>query len=54
MPNFISEEAKDLICRLLQPLPIKRMKLSEIKDHQWFKTNIPSYLQALLNKRAFL
>ena len=37
MPNDISEGARDLINRLLQPLPIKRLKLEEIIDHPWMK-----------------
>ena len=35
MPNDISNAARDLINRLLQPLPIKRLKLEEIIDHPW-------------------
>lgn len=37
MPNYISDDAKDLISKLLQPLPIKRLKIDEIKSHSWFK-----------------
>lgn len=33
MPKYISDDAKDLINRLLQPLPIKRIKIDEIKEH---------------------
>jgi len=54
MPNYISDEAKDLISRLLQPLPIKRIKLDEIKSHPWFKVNIPIYLERLLNKKSLV
>lgn len=54
MPNYISDEAKDLINRLLQPLPMKRIKLSEIKEHPWFKRELPCYLNNLLNKKSTL
>eukprot|EP00347_Sterkiella_histriomuscorum_P017842 403347765 len=36
MPNFISEEAQDLIMRMLQPNPIKRLNMKEIREHEWF------------------
>lgn len=52
MPNYISDEAKDLISRLLQPLPIKRIRLEEIKSHPWFQTSIPIYLERLLNRKS--
>jgi 5'-AMP-activated protein kinase catalytic alpha subunit len=49
MPNYISPMAKDLINQLLQPLPLKRIKLHEIKQHEWFNINIPVYLESMLN-----
>lgn len=54
MPNYISDQAKDLINRLLQPLPIKRIRLAEIKDHPWVKQELPFYLQNLMNRKALL
>ena len=51
IPNYISEDVKDLINKMLQPLPIKRIKLNEIKDHNWFKVKIPVYLYKLINYR---
>jgi serine/threonine protein kinase len=44
MPNYISDDAKDLITRLLQPLPMKRMTIGEIKEHPWFTKDMPVYL----------
>jgi serine/threonine protein kinase len=52
MPNYISDEAKDLINKMLQPLPLKRIKISEIKDHPWFKEDIPFYLQDLMSTKS--
>jgi serine/threonine protein kinase len=31
MPNYVSDQAKDLINRMLQPNPIKRITIKEIK-----------------------
>ncbi len=50
MPNFISADVQDLINRMLQPNPVKRMTISEIKAHPWYKKNLPLYLIDLANK----
>lgn len=42
MPNFISEEAQDLIARMLQPNPIKRITMKELAEHQWFIKDKPA------------
>ena len=36
LPNYLSNEAKDLICKLLKVNPSERIKLNEIKKHPWF------------------
>lgn len=36
MPDNISDEAKDLIKRMLNPIPHLRITLDEIKQHPWF------------------
>jgi len=36
MPNYISPDVKDLINRMLQPNPIKRITMQEIKHHPWY------------------
>jgi serine/threonine protein kinase len=50
----MSEHAKDLINKLLQPLPIKRIKLGEIKEHPWFVQDLPLYLVNLMEKKPHL
>ena len=35
-PSFISEHAKDLICKILITEPSKRIKLEEIKNHSFY------------------
>ena len=47
MPKFLSEPAKDLINRMLQPHPLKRITIAEIKKHPWFSLNAPLYLNSL-------
>jgi 5'-AMP-activated protein kinase catalytic alpha subunit len=44
MPNNISKEVKDLINRMLQPNPIKRITMNEIKHHPWYLLDLPAYL----------
>ena len=36
LPNYLSNEAKDLICKLLKVNPLERIKINEIKKHPWF------------------
>jgi len=47
MPNHISDDLKDLISRMLQPNPIRRITMREIKEHPWYLQNLPLYLQNL-------
>jgi 5'-AMP-activated protein kinase catalytic alpha subunit len=41
MPNFVSPDVKDLINRMLQPNPIKRITMNEIKEHSWYLKDLP-------------
>ena len=47
LPRSIPRDAKDLIQRMLQTNPVKRIKLSEIKRHRWFVQDLPPYLQQI-------
>ena len=47
MPPEIPPDCKDLIRRMLQTNPVKRIKLSEIKQHRWYLQDLPLYMQAL-------
>lgn len=44
MPDFISDEVKDLINRMLQPNPVKRISIKDIMQHPWYKKNLPLYI----------
>jgi len=43
MPNYFSPDAKDLIAKLIQPNPLKRLTISEVMEHPWFNVNVPTY-----------
>jgi serine/threonine protein kinase len=45
MPVEIPPDCKDLIRRMLQTNPVKRIKLSEIMQHRWYLQDLPVYLQ---------
>lgn len=40
IPKFVSPYAKDLIQRILTTDPDRRIKISEIKKHSWYKQPI--------------
>lgn len=44
MPSILSEQAKDLIFRMLQVDPLERITVSEIKNHYWFCQQIKLYM----------
>jgi 5'-AMP-activated protein kinase catalytic alpha subunit len=37
IPGFISSQCKDLIKKILNTDPISRIRISEIRNHEWFK-----------------
>lgn len=38
-PNHLSEEVKDLLSKLLQVDPMRRMNLDDVLDHPWITKN---------------
>jgi serine/threonine protein kinase len=50
---YFSETTKDIINKILQPDPAKRISLADIKKHQWFEgtTISEKALEAELNRR---
>lgn len=44
-PKYFSDSAKDLIRRILQIDPSKRITINEIKKHGWFMEQMPMYLK---------
>ena len=43
MPPTLGSSAKDLISRMLQVDPSKRIKIYDIKNHPWLRSHIPIY-----------
>ena len=50
MPDYLSAEVKDLINRMLQPLPLKRIRMKEIREHPWFVEDLPESVEKLMAK----
>ncbi|XP_059303637.1 serine/threonine protein kinase OSK1-like [Lycium ferocissimum] len=44
LPSHLSPLARDLIPRMLIVDPMKRISISDIRQHQWFKIHLPRYL----------
>lgn len=44
LPSHLSAAARDLIPRLLVVDPMKRMTISQIRQHPWFQPHLPRYL----------
>lgn len=44
LPSHLSPGARDLIPRMLVVDPMKRITTHEIRQHPWFKVNLPRYL----------
>uniref|UniRef100_A0A6B2L240 Protein kinase domain-containing protein n=1 Tax=Arcella intermedia TaxID=1963864 RepID=A0A6B2L240_9EUKA len=45
MPPFLSNEAKDLISKILVCNPVDRLTVKEIRMHSWHRENLPKYLE---------
>jgi 5'-AMP-activated protein kinase catalytic alpha subunit len=44
LPSHLSQLSRDLIVRMLAVDPMKRITLAEIRNHGWFRHNLPDYL----------
>ncbi|KAL3675480.1 hypothetical protein R1sor_025428 [Riccia sorocarpa] len=44
LPSHLSPGARDLISRMLLVDPMKRVTISEIRQHSWFQAHLPQYL----------
>ena len=44
IPNHLSGEVVDLLTKMLQVNPVKRITIQQIREHEWFKQDVPEYL----------
>ena len=51
MPHYLSGQARDLISRMIQANPLNRTSISEIKNHPWYQSFLPLYLQIMDNTK---
>lgn len=47
LPHYLSSGCKDLLRMLLQPNPLKRISIAEVKQHPWFLQGIPARALAM-------
>lgn len=44
LPDYLNKSVISLLCHMLQVDPIKRASIEDIKKHEWFQQELPSYL----------
>ncbi|PVD22913.1 hypothetical protein C0Q70_16173 [Pomacea canaliculata] len=44
IPDYLKKEVVSLLCHMLQVDPLKRATIKDIRDHDWFKKDLPAYL----------
>ncbi|XP_025016671.1 5'-AMP-activated protein kinase catalytic subunit alpha-2 isoform X2 [Tetranychus urticae] len=44
IPDYLNKSAVDLLVHMLQVDPMKRATMEDIKNHDWFKRDLPAYL----------
>lgn len=52
MPLYLSEPSKDLLRHMIQPNPLNRITIPEIKNHPWFSVRLPFYIQIMDNSKS--
>ena len=44
IPEYLNKSVVNLLCQMLQVDPLKRATIEEIKKHEWFQKDLPTYL----------
>ncbi|XP_052775914.1 5'-AMP-activated protein kinase catalytic subunit alpha-2-like isoform X3 [Mya arenaria] len=44
IPEYLNKEVVSMLCHMLQVDPLKRATMKDIRDHDWFKKDLPAYL----------
>lgn len=52
LPSYLSDESKDLIRKMLITDPLKRITIEEIRQHVWFRHNLPDYIRNAPDPRS--
>lgn len=52
VPLYLSSMAKDLLHRMMQPIPLNRITMAEIKNHHWYGIRLPFYIQIMDNSKS--
>jgi len=47
LPHYLSSGCRDLLHMLLQPNPLRRITIAEVKQHPWFLRGIPARALAM-------
>eukprot|EP01006_Ploeotia_vitrea_P055583 TRINITY_DN68013_c7_g1_i1.p1 TRINITY_DN68013_c7_g1~~TRINITY_DN68013_c7_g1_i1.p1 ORF type:complete len:678 (+),score=340.85 TRINITY_DN68013_c7_g1_i1:41-2074(+) len=51
IPSYISDDARDLIQKMLVVDPMKRITIAQIRQHRWFLADLPQYLSLSAEQR---
>lgn len=54
LPGHISDGVRDLIPRMLVVDPCKRITIAEIRQHRWFRVNLPRYIALAVDDRLVM
>lgn len=54
LPGHISDGVRDLIPRMLVVDPCKRITIAEIRQHRWFRVNLPRYIQLAVDDQLVM
>ncbi|GAB0092332.1 5'-AMP-activated protein kinase catalytic subunit alpha-2 [Sergentomyia squamirostris] len=44
IPEYLNKQVVSLLCQMLQVDPLRRATIEEIKKHEWFQKELPTYL----------
>ncbi|CAF1209969.1 unnamed protein product [Rotaria sordida] len=44
IPDYLNPSVVDLLQKMLRVDPVRRATIKEIREHEWFKVNLPDYL----------
>ena len=54
IPDYLGSTVVNLLVQMLQVDPLKRANIDHIRDHEWFKTDLPEYLFPQVCNKLYL